>query len=81
MGIEERDGAFAVTLDKRPLRTPGGKHLLVPKDKRLVATLIASEWENQETLLKQHSLPMVRAILSPHIIANSFLDIYCFNSN
>ncbi|KAH9926102.1 ATP12-domain-containing protein [Fomitopsis serialis] len=56
--VEERPDAFAVTLDKRPLRTPGGKPLLLPKSKRLVATLVASEWENQETLLKQHSLPM-----------------------
>lgn len=59
MGVEEREDAFAVTLDKRPLRTPGGNRLLLPKNKRLVATLIASEWENQETLLKPHSLPMV----------------------
>ncbi|KAH9842527.1 ATP12-domain-containing protein [Rhodofomes roseus] len=58
VGIEEREDAFAVTLDKRPLRTPGGKHMLLPKNKRLAATLIASEWENQETLLKPHSLPM-----------------------
>lgn len=58
VGIDERDDAFAVTLDKRPLRTPAGKPLLLPKDKRLVATLIASEWENQETLLKPHTLPM-----------------------
>lgn len=62
MGVEEREDAFAVTLDQRPLRTPGGKHLLLPKEKRLVATLVASEWEYQETLLKQHSLPMVRPV-------------------
>ncbi|KAI0956818.1 hypothetical protein AcW1_005405 [Taiwanofungus camphoratus] len=58
VGIEERDGLLAVTLDKRSLRTPGGKPLLIPKNKRLVATLIAAEWENQETLLKPHALPM-----------------------
>lgn len=58
VGIDERDNALAVTLDKRPLKTPGGKPLLLPRNKRLVATLIASEWENQETLLKPHTLPI-----------------------
>ncbi|TBU29015.1 ATP12-domain-containing protein [Dichomitus squalens] len=56
--IEKRDGGYAVTLDKRPLKTPSGKRLIIPPEKRLVAALIASEWENQETLLKPHALPM-----------------------
>ncbi|KAI0695419.1 ATP12-domain-containing protein [Cerioporus squamosus] len=56
--IEKRDGGYAVTLDKRPLRTPSGKRLIVPPEKRLVAALIASEWENQQTALKPHALPM-----------------------
>ncbi|CCM07223.1 uncharacterized protein FIBRA_09568 [Fibroporia radiculosa] len=58
VGIDAREDGFVVTLDKRPLRTPSGKHLILPRNKRLVATLIASEWENQETLLKPHTLPM-----------------------
>ncbi|OCH90299.1 ATP12-domain-containing protein [Obba rivulosa] len=58
VGIEHRDDALTVTLDRRPLRTPSGKSLLIPRNKRLVATLIATEWENQETLLKPHALPM-----------------------
>ncbi|KZT24116.1 ATP12-domain-containing protein, partial [Neolentinus lepideus HHB14362 ss-1] len=56
--IQERDGGLAVTLDKRALRTPSGNHLVLPKNKVLVATLIANEWENQETVLKPHVLPM-----------------------
>jgi len=32
--------------------------LLVPPHKSLIATLVAAEWENQETLLKHHALPM-----------------------
>jgi ATP synthase F1 complex assembly factor 2 len=51
-----------VTLDHRNLRTPGGKKLVVPQDKRLVAALIANEWENQEEILKQHALPMVSSL-------------------
>ncbi|EMD34503.1 hypothetical protein CERSUDRAFT_125608 [Gelatoporia subvermispora B] len=58
VGIESRDNGLAITLDKRPLRTPGGKPLLLPQHKRLVAALIATEWENQETLLKPHALPV-----------------------
>ncbi|KAI0086620.1 ATP12-domain-containing protein [Irpex rosettiformis] len=58
VGIEQREGALTVTLDKRTLKTPSGNPLLIPETKALAATLIAVEWENQETLLKQHSLPM-----------------------
>ncbi|PSS32178.1 hypothetical protein PHLCEN_2v2051 [Hermanssonia centrifuga] len=58
VGVEPRGDAFAITLDKRPLKTPSGNPLVLPKTKPLAATLIAAEWENQETLLKQHSLPM-----------------------
>ena len=53
--------AFRVTLDKRPLKTPGGNILEVPKSKRMLATLIAFEWDNQERLIKPHALPLVRA--------------------
>ena len=79
VGIEERslsgeaknaagEKGYVVTLDKRPLKTPSGNVLALPKEKRLVATLIAMEWENQETMLKQHSLPMVRNLCSLHIL-------------
>ena len=54
---------LAVTLDKRPLKTPSGNPLVLPREKTLTATLVAAEWDNQETLLKQHSLPMVRGWL------------------
>ncbi|KAG1754466.1 hypothetical protein EDB19DRAFT_656582 [Suillus lakei] len=58
VGISKRDNGLTVTLDMRALKTPSGNTLLLPKNKRLVATLIANEWENQETLLKPHALPM-----------------------
>ena len=70
VGVEERsftgdvakvagESGYVITLDKRALKTPSGSMLAIPKQKKLVATLIAMEWDNQETLLKQHSLPMV----------------------
>ena len=77
--IEKRDGGYAVTLDKRPLKTPSGKRLIIPPEKRLVAALIASEWENQQTLLKPHALPMVRPYLIPNGQMNSQqpVDVAC----
>ena len=49
-----------VTLDHRNLRTPAGKKLVIPPERRLLAALIAHEWDIQEEVLKQHALPMVR---------------------
>lgn len=60
VGIGKQGDAHTVTLDKRPLKTPAGKTLLLPERKALLATLIAHEWETQEILLKPHALPMVR---------------------
>ncbi|KAK4689261.1 hypothetical protein P7C73_g832, partial [Tremellales sp. Uapishka_1] len=51
-------GGHVVTLDHRNLKTPGGKLLLIPQSQRLLATLIANEWENQDEVLKQHALPL-----------------------
>jgi len=58
VGIDKRGDAYAVTLDKRPLKTPAGNTMLLPESKALIATLIAHEWETQETLLKPHALPL-----------------------
>lgn len=52
-------GILTVTLDGRPLRTPEGAKLEIPKSHRLLAALVATEWENQEKLIKPHALPMV----------------------
>lgn len=61
VGIEPHGkDSLTVTLDKRPLKTPSGNVLSVPKNKSIVATLVATEWEHQTTVLKPHSLPMVR---------------------
>ncbi len=50
---------FAVTLDRRSLKTSSGNTLLLPGNKKLVATLVATEWDNQDKLLKPHALPIV----------------------
>ncbi|BEJ12860.1 hypothetical protein CspHIS471_0300340 [Cutaneotrichosporon sp. HIS471] len=56
--VKEEPEGFHVTLDKRALKSPAGTKLVFPKDKRLLATLIANEWENQDKVLKQHALPL-----------------------
>ncbi|CAE6478857.1 unnamed protein product [Rhizoctonia solani] len=56
--VAEDNGILTVTLDKRALRTPEGAKLEIPNSRRLLASLIAIEWENQEKLIKPHALPM-----------------------
>ncbi|KAI0003415.1 ATP12-domain-containing protein [Russula compacta] len=56
--LKERGDTLAIMLDSRPLKTPAGKSLLLPRSKRLAATLIVTEWENQRNVLKSHALPM-----------------------
>ncbi|WVQ95304.1 hypothetical protein IAU59_002399 [Kwoniella sp. CBS 9459] len=51
-------GHFSIKLDHRALKTPGGARLLIPKERRLLALLIANEWDNQDEVLKQHALPV-----------------------
>ncbi|GAA5826063.1 hypothetical protein JCM5353_004199 [Sporobolomyces roseus] len=59
VALEKRDQEeWAVLLDKRTLKTPGGLPLLMPKERLPVALLIAEEWENQVAVLKPHTLPM-----------------------
>lgn len=54
----EAEEHFTVLLDKRALRTPGGKVLTVPADRPLLACLISEEWDTQTQVLKPHSLPL-----------------------
>ncbi|GAA6061838.1 hypothetical protein JCM10212_000755 [Sporobolomyces blumeae] len=59
VALEKRpQDEWAVLLDKRTLKTPGGVPLIMPKDRLPVALLIADEWENQTSVLKPHTLPM-----------------------
>ena len=61
VGVQDRGDDIAVTLDKMALKTPGGNTLLLPAHKKLVATLVATEWEHQDTVIKHHALPVVRS--------------------
>ena len=59
VNLQERGDDLSITLDSRSLKTPAGKPLSLPRSKRLAATLIVTEWENQRDALKSHALPMV----------------------
>lgn len=62
VAIGKKGDDYTVTLDKRALKTPSGNTLLVPKERSILAGLIAAEWDNQETLLKSHALPMTSIV-------------------
>lgn len=56
--MQQPDSTYWITLDGRPLRTPSGARLAVPADRKILALLIANEWENQKEALKAPGLPM-----------------------
>lgn len=58
VATEDKGDFILVTLDKRPLKTPDGKVLAIPKSKSLLVALIAHEWNNQTTIIKPFALPM-----------------------
>jgi chaperone required for assembly of F1-ATPase len=72
--LQERGDDLSITLDSRSLKTPDGKRLLLPRSKRLAATLIVTEWENQRDVLKSHALPMV-CDLCQHLFKRLCLSI------
>ena len=43
--VQNADGAFAVTLDDRPIKTPAGKLMNVPT--HALADAVAGEWNAQ----------------------------------
>jgi chaperone required for assembly of F1-ATPase len=64
-GVAARDGGFALELDGRPARTPAKNPLVVPT--RLLAELIAAEWDAQSETIDPFAMPATR-------IANSAID-------
>ncbi len=50
---------FTVQLDTKPIRTPLGNNLIIPKSKEVLAHLIAHEWKILPNLkIKPHSVPL-----------------------
>ena len=64
-GAAEENGGFAITLDGKPIRTPSGRHVMVPN--REIADAIVAEWEAQNEFIDPLTMPMTR-------FANSVVD-------
>jgi chaperone required for assembly of F1-ATPase len=58
VGVIEADGGFAVALDGKPIKTPSGKIVAVPK--RAIADAMAAEWEAQKETIDPLTMPMTR---------------------
>jgi chaperone required for assembly of F1-ATPase len=54
----ERAGGYAITLDGKPIKTPGKRDLLVPSG--ALAAAIAEEWNCQETEVRAAAMPLTR---------------------
>lgn len=63
--VEEREGAFSVLLDGKPVRTPGRAFLALPT--RAAAQLVADEFAAQEKEINPVSMPVLR-------LANAAID-------
>ncbi len=64
-GVAEGPDGFAVTLDDKPIRTPGKNALAAPR--RELAEAMASEWDAQKDMIEPMSMPLTR-------LANSVID-------
>lgn len=62
VSILSNKDVYQIALDKRPLKTPGGSPLVIPRSQKYLAVLIAGEWESQKAVLKQHSLPLTSLV-------------------
>lgn len=65
VGVTEADGGFAITLDGKPIRTPSGRHVVIPS--RELAEAVAAEWAAQKETLDPVTMPLTR-------LANSVVE-------
>lgn len=54
----KRAGGHAITLDGKPIKTPGKRDLLVPSE--ALASAIAKEWNAQKTEVRVAKMPLTR---------------------
>jgi chaperone required for assembly of F1-ATPase len=57
-GIRHADAAFCITLDERPVRTPGGAFLALCS--AALAEAIVAEWDGQDDQIDHHAMPLTR---------------------
>ena len=61
-GVEERDGAYHLTLDGRTAKTPGRQPLAVPT--RALGERLAAEWAGQGEAIDPTTMPVTRLVNS-----------------
>lgn len=54
-------GQFEINLDRRKLKTPGGKLFTVPNEALAIA--VATEWDAQKDTLKFYTMHLVRSLI------------------
>ena len=54
----KRAGGYAITLDGKPIKTPGKRDLILPSG--ALAAAIAEEWNTQETEVRPATMPLTR---------------------
>lgn len=57
--VEPASGGFRVTLDGKPVMTPGKQPLILPT--RALADAVAAEWDAQGDVIDPLSMPLTRA--------------------
>jgi chaperone required for assembly of F1-ATPase len=70
-GVSETPEGFTITLDGKPVRTPGRHPLAAPV--RPLAEIMAAEWDAQKEAIDPMSMPMTR-------LANSIIDGVAINT-
>lgn len=60
--VSEDDNGFALTLDGRPVRTPGRHQIIVPAI--VIAEAMAAEWNAQKDIIDPATMPMTRLVNS-----------------
>ncbi|CCG41059.1 ATP12 family chaperone protein [Magnetospirillum molischianum] len=87
----ESEGGFAVHLDGRPVRTPGGRFLLVPA--RPLAEAVAAEWDAQVETILPSTMPLTqlsstaldrvapeRETITGYLMAYAGTDLLCYRA-
>jgi chaperone required for assembly of F1-ATPase len=54
----QRAGGYGITLDGKPIKTPGKRDLVVPNE--ALAAAIAEEWNAQEGVVRAATMPLMR---------------------
>lgn len=58
VAVDSGDEGYAVTLDRRPVRTPAKQPLMLPT--RALADAIAGEWQEQQDQIRPQTMPMMQ---------------------